>query len=124
MKTGTSQAYHDNWTVGYSRHVTVGVWVGNFDRKPLRNSSGITGAAPIFHAVMLAAERRAAADRGDAHEADPRVPDAELQLRPERSAQPQGWPPTRGVRRGGGNGSRQKRNCCRAAGITSPMKGC
>lgn len=59
VKTGTSQAYHDNWTVGYSRHVTVGVWVGNFDRTPLRNSSGVTGAGPIFHAVMLAAERRA-----------------------------------------------------------------
>jgi penicillin-binding protein 1C len=58
VKTGTSQAYHDNWTIGYSRRVTVGVWVGNFDRTPLRNSSGVTGAAPIFHAVMLAAERR------------------------------------------------------------------
>jgi penicillin-binding protein 1C len=58
VKTGTSQAYHDNWTVGYSRHATVGVWVGNFDRSPLRHSSGVTGAAPIFHAVMLAAERR------------------------------------------------------------------
>ena len=58
VKTGTSQAYHDNWTVGYSRHVTVGVWVGNFDRAPLRNSTGVTGAAPIFHAVMLAAEQR------------------------------------------------------------------
>ena len=60
VKTGTSQAYHDNWTIGYSRHVTVGVWVGNFDRTPLRDSTGVTGAAPIFHAVMLAAERRAA----------------------------------------------------------------
>ncbi len=58
VKTGTSQAYHDNWTIGYSRRVTVGVWVGNFDRTPLRNSSGVTGAGPIFHAVMLAAERR------------------------------------------------------------------
>ena len=36
VKTGTSQAYHDNWTIGYTRHVTVGVWVGNFDRRPLR----------------------------------------------------------------------------------------
>ncbi len=54
-KTGTSQAYHDNWTVGYTRDVTVGVWVGNFDRTPLRGSSGVTGAGPIFHAVMLAA---------------------------------------------------------------------
>lgn len=60
VKTGTSQAYHDNWTVGYSRHATVGVWVGNFDRRPLRNSTGVTGAGPIFHAVMLAAERRLA----------------------------------------------------------------
>jgi penicillin-binding protein 1C len=58
VKTGTSQAYHDNWTIGYTRTVTVGVWVGNFDRRPLRNSSGVTGAAPIFQAVMLAAHRR------------------------------------------------------------------
>jgi penicillin-binding protein 1C len=58
VKTGTSQAYHDNWTVGYTRDVTVGVWVGNFDRSQLRSSTGVTGAAPIFHAVMLAATRR------------------------------------------------------------------
>jgi penicillin-binding protein 1C len=56
VKTGTSQAYHDNWTVGFTREVTVGVWVGNFDRSPLRSSSGVTGAAPIFHEVLLAAE--------------------------------------------------------------------
>lgn len=58
-KTGTSQAYFDNWIVGYTRDVTVGVWVGNFDRTPLRGSSGITGAGPIFHAVMMAAMERA-----------------------------------------------------------------
>ena len=58
VKTGTSQAYHDNWTIGYTRHVTVGVWVGNFDRTPLKSSTGVTGAAPIFHAVMLAATKR------------------------------------------------------------------
>ena len=65
VKTGTSQAYHDNWTIGYSRHATVGVWVGNFDRTPLRYSSGVTGAAPIFHGVMLAAEKRLAGDIHD-----------------------------------------------------------
>jgi len=59
VKTGTSQAYRDNWTVGYTRDVTVGVWVGNFDRKSLRNSTGVTGAGPIFHSVMLAAQERA-----------------------------------------------------------------
>ena len=58
VKTGTSQAYHDNWTIGYTRDVTVGVWVGNFDRTPLKSSTGVTGAAPIFHAVMLAATKR------------------------------------------------------------------
>ena len=66
VKTGTSQAYHDNWTIGYTRDVTVGVWVGNFDRTPLRDSTGVTGAGPIFHAVMLAANsaRRAGDRRG------------------------------------------------------------
>jgi penicillin-binding protein 1C len=58
VKTGTSQAYHDNWTVGYTHDVTVGVWVGNFNRAPLHDSSGVTGAGPIFHAVMLAAQHR------------------------------------------------------------------
>jgi penicillin-binding protein 1C len=57
-KTGTSQAYHDNWAIGYTRDVTVGVWVGNFDRTPLRGSSGVTGAGPVFHDVMLAAVER------------------------------------------------------------------
>jgi penicillin-binding protein 1C len=72
-KTGTSQAYHDNWTIGFSRHVTVGVWVGNFDRAPLRDSTGVTGAGPIFHAVMLAAERRFGQDATDAVLAPPSV---------------------------------------------------
>ena len=58
VKTGTSQAYHDNWTIGFTKDVTVGVWVGNFDRTPLKSSTGVTGAAPIFHAVMLAATQR------------------------------------------------------------------
>ena len=74
-KTGTSKGYHDNWTVGFTREVTVGVWVGNFDGSAMRDTSGITGAAPLFHAVMDAAMRgrdaqalRLAdrADRGDA----------------------------------------------------------
>ena len=56
VKTGTSQAYHDNWTVGYTRDVTVGVWVGNFDRTSLQSASGVVGAAPVFHDVLLAAQ--------------------------------------------------------------------
>jgi penicillin-binding protein 1C len=51
-KTGTSEGYHDNFALGYTRAITVGVWVGNFDRKPLKYSSGISGAGPIYHYVM------------------------------------------------------------------------
>ncbi|MBI2395264.1 MAG: penicillin-binding protein 1C [Deltaproteobacteria bacterium] len=56
-KTGTSKSFRDNWTVGFSSAVTVGVWVGNFDGSPMQDVSGVTGAGPIFHAVMEAAMR-------------------------------------------------------------------
>jgi penicillin-binding protein 1C len=56
-KTGTSKGYRDNWTVGFTREVTVAVWAGNFDGAPMTNVSGITGAGPLFHALMDAAMR-------------------------------------------------------------------
>lgn len=56
-KTGTSKGYRDNWTIGFTREVTVGVWVGNFDGSPMRDVSGVTGAGPIFRDVMEAAMR-------------------------------------------------------------------
>jgi penicillin-binding protein 1C len=56
-KTGTSKGFRDNWTVGFTREVTVAVWVGNFDGRPMTGSSGVTGAAPLFREVMLAAMR-------------------------------------------------------------------
>lgn len=54
-KTGTSRAHVDNWVVGYTRERTVAVWVGNFDGKPMRGVSGITGAGPLFRRAMLIA---------------------------------------------------------------------
>jgi penicillin-binding protein 1C len=54
-KTGTSKGFRDNVAVGYTREVTVAVWAGNFDGSPMAGVSGITGAGPIFHAVMEAA---------------------------------------------------------------------
>jgi len=56
-KTGTSRAYVDNWTAGYTRERTVAVWVGNFDGRPMRGVSGITGAGPLFKRVMVRAMR-------------------------------------------------------------------
>src|SRR5690606_16479235 len=42
----------DNWTVGYTRNVTVGVWVGNSRGEPMVTTSGLTGAAPIWNSVL------------------------------------------------------------------------
>lgn len=57
-KTGTSKGYRDNVAVGFSRDVTVAVWAGNFDGSPMQGVSGISGAGPIFRAVMTAAAAR------------------------------------------------------------------
>lgn len=54
VKTGTSKGYRDNWAVGYTDRFTLGVWVGNFDGRPMQNVSGATGAAPIFAAILRA----------------------------------------------------------------------
>ncbi|MDO8649507.1 MAG: penicillin-binding protein 1C [Candidatus Peregrinibacteria bacterium] len=53
-KTGTTRNSRDNWTIGYTADRIVGVWVGNADNSPMRGTSGVTGAGPIFHDVMLA----------------------------------------------------------------------
>jgi penicillin-binding protein 1C len=52
VKTGTSKEMRDNWAVGYSRRYTAGVWVGNVSGEPMRNVSGVTGAAPVWIEVM------------------------------------------------------------------------
>ncbi len=56
-KTGTTTDFRDNWTVGYTPDLAVGVWVGNADNSPMAYISGITGAGPIWHDVMQAAHR-------------------------------------------------------------------
>jgi len=57
VKTGTSKDMRDNWCVGYSRRYTVAVWVGNFEGDAMHNVSGVTGAAPVWHDVMIALHR-------------------------------------------------------------------
>lgn len=52
-KTGTTDSFRDNWTMGYTPHIAVGVWAGNSDNEPMTpNTIGITGAGPIWHDVM------------------------------------------------------------------------
>ena len=54
VKTGTTNDLRDNWTVGFTKSVTVGVWVGNNDNSPMNSkiASGVTGASPIWSQVM------------------------------------------------------------------------
>lgn len=47
-KTGTSTGFRDNWTVGFTPRHAVGVWVGNFDNRPMGQVSGISGAGPLW----------------------------------------------------------------------------
>jgi penicillin-binding protein 1A len=57
VKTGTSQDFRDNWTVGYTADYVMGVWAGNNDDSPMANVTGVDGAAPIWHDSMLLAEQ-------------------------------------------------------------------
>ncbi|MDD2920896.1 MAG: PBP1A family penicillin-binding protein [Anaerolineales bacterium] len=51
-KTGTTNDIRDNWTMGYTPDLVTGVWIGNADYTPMVNSSGLSGAAPIWSQFM------------------------------------------------------------------------
>ncbi|PIP04657.1 penicillin-binding protein [candidate division WWE3 bacterium CG23_combo_of_CG06-09_8_20_14_all_40_14] len=55
-KTGTTNDIRDNWTIGYTPSIVIGVWAGNNDNSPMAKglASGITGAAPIWQKAMIA----------------------------------------------------------------------
>ncbi len=53
VKTGTSSNFRDTWTVGFTTDYTVATWVGNFNGEPMRQVSGVTGAAPLWNRIML-----------------------------------------------------------------------
>ena len=52
VKTGTSNDSRDNWTLGFTPDLAVGVWVGNADYPPMVNTTGVTGAGPIWAEFM------------------------------------------------------------------------
>jgi len=54
VKTGTTTNFHDNWTIGYTPDLLVGVWVGNSNYEAMHNVTGVTGAAPIWNEAMRA----------------------------------------------------------------------
>jgi membrane peptidoglycan carboxypeptidase len=54
VKTGTTTNFHDNWTIGYTPDLLVGVWVGNSNYQAMHDVTGVTGAAPIWNETMRA----------------------------------------------------------------------
>ncbi len=58
VKTGTSKDMRDNWTIGFTSRYTVGVWVGNADGSPMWDVSGVSGAAPVWAALVGFLHRR------------------------------------------------------------------
>jgi membrane carboxypeptidase/penicillin-binding protein PbpC len=51
-KTGTTNDFRDNLTMGYTPQLVTGVWVGNADYSEMRTISGVSGAGPIWNQFM------------------------------------------------------------------------
>jgi len=53
VKTGTTNDFKDNWTIGYTPDLVLGVWIGNADYSSMVNTTGVSGAAPIWAKLMV-----------------------------------------------------------------------
>ena len=51
-KTGTTNDFHDVWTVGFSPNIVVGTWAGNNDNRPMVKEIAGYVVAPMWHAFM------------------------------------------------------------------------
>ena len=51
-KTGTTQEYRDAWTIGYTKELVAGVWVGNNNNAAMRKAPGVVVASPIWNQFM------------------------------------------------------------------------
>jgi membrane carboxypeptidase/penicillin-binding protein len=56
-KTGTTNNFRDNWTVGFTPQLVTAVWVGNNNNEAMKDVTGLSGAAPIWNEVMAAYHR-------------------------------------------------------------------
>jgi penicillin-binding protein 1C len=54
VKTGTTNNFHDIWSIGYTPDLAVGVWVGNANNQAMVAMTGVSGAGPIWHRAMRA----------------------------------------------------------------------
>jgi len=57
VKTGTATDYRDAWAIGFNDRYTVGVWMGNLDRLPMKEVTGSSGPALVLRAVFAELNR-------------------------------------------------------------------
>ena len=51
-KTGTSYGKRDAWSIGYNKHYTVGIWIGNFSAAGVPELSGANVATPLLFKIF------------------------------------------------------------------------
>ncbi len=71
LKTGTSSGWRDAWAAAFTDTVTVVVWLGDPEGRPLGGVSGFEAAAPVAARLLAAALGRAEADALDAPPREP-----------------------------------------------------
>ena len=54
-KTGTTQSFRDAWFIGYTAHLTTGVWAGNDDGSAMNRVVGGSLPADIWREIMMGA---------------------------------------------------------------------
>jgi membrane peptidoglycan carboxypeptidase len=52
VKTGITDDYRDTWTIGYTPNLTIGVWVGNTDNRPMKEVLSSMSAGKIWRESM------------------------------------------------------------------------
>ena len=57
VKTGTSNDHRDAWAVGFNHRCTVGIWMGDLDRRPTDGMTGTTGPGLVLRSVFARLNR-------------------------------------------------------------------
>lgn len=52
VKTGTTDNFKDDWAVGYTNSIVVGIWVGNNNNEPMAKKAAVAIAGPIWHKII------------------------------------------------------------------------
>jgi penicillin-binding protein 1A len=77
-KTGTTQDFHDAWFVGFTADYVSAVWVGNDDSTPMKNVTGGSLPAQIWHATMTVAEKGLPSTKLDKSDVQPPTDDTSI----------------------------------------------